>query len=125
MGSFISVFDVIKGATAKRCAYCGGRYEPEWEQEDFEGDIDYGYHYSYSNFKIDLCCTCAKEAINDKVDGIYFEECYGCGCEFDPFTEGPVFEKYREGQGYFEDDLSSYWEGNPLCMVCVCKKEGF
>lgn len=59
----------------RKCEYCG----EEFDVIDTQNAFDYITELSYLKVKPDLCFSCAVEAVDSKMKGIYFETCDCCG----------------------------------------------
>ena len=101
----------------KICEWCG----EEFDLQDTEEQFIIATGYPYENVKKCLCASCAIEAIDDEVDGVYFEECRECGKKFDLMEERSNFDS---SFGYDNDlSLQDYWDGEPLCCDCTMAKK--
>ena len=68
---------------------------------------------SYSNIRPCLCGKCAVQAIEDKVDDVYYENCSNCGRSFDLIKGIAEFETYT-GETY-----SDCFDCNYMCPQCA------
>ena len=101
----------------KKCEFCGKEYDPDFEEDSFACKC---CTLSYSNFRKDLCADCALQAIEDEVDGIYFEQCEKCGCEFDYFLDKSKFDNHFPW--YNGTTLSDHWDNQILCADCAIEE---
>lgn len=94
------------------CEWC----ENEFDKYDAESEFleEYGF-LSYENFRICLCGECAKEAISQHADGVYYEHCEECGEDFDYITDSARFENKCDGI-----TLSSEWDSANKILCCDC-----
>ena len=100
-----------------KCEWCGKRYDREEADSIFSMET---YCLSYSNVRKNLCGECAVQAIQDEVDGVYFETCERCGKEFDLIEESSEFDSnFSEANG---TSLRDYWEDGVLCGECALRK---
>ena len=94
----------------KICEWCGKEFDASEAENEF--DIEVGM-LSYQNIRKCLCGSCAVEAINDQVDGVYFEHCENCGKRFDYIMDSCEFER-TTGM-----DLTDFWGTQILCCDCA------
>lgn len=73
---------------------------------------------NYDNLAIRLCLDCAINAIDDEVDGVYFETCEECGKRFDLIEEQSKFRYYPDDYGRLRD----YWDDKILCAECAAEE---
>lgn len=100
-----------------RCEWCGKEYDRDEAERIFSSET---FCLSYSNIRKDLCGECAVEAIENEVDGVYFETCEECGKEFDPIEESSEFDSnFGWANG---TSLRDYWDDKILCAECALKK---
>ena len=99
------------------CEWCGRSFDLE-EAEDFF-DIE-TFALNYNNLKKKLCGNCAVQAIEDKVDGVYFETCEKCGKEFDLFVDEIEFANNFEW--FSGTELRDYWKNHILCAECALEE---
>lgn len=100
-----------------KCEYCGQRYDKDEAYNDFSMET---YSLSYSNIRKSLCADCAIQAIEDGVEGVYFETCEECGKKFDLIKEESKFESnFSWANG---TSLRDYWEDKIRCCDCALKK---
>ena len=59
----------------RKCEFCG----EEFDVIDTQNAFDYITELSYLKVKPDLCFTCAVQAVDFKMKGVYFETCDCCG----------------------------------------------
>ena len=97
------------------CEWCGA----EFDRDDAETMFSIETSLNYDNFRICLCGDCAVEAIEDQVDGVYFETCESCGKVFDLFEDSLAFS--NQFPDYNGTDLRDHWdeEGKILCCDCA------
>ena len=74
--------------------------------------FSYSGSLSYYNFNIDLCASCADEAIDNEVEDVYYEDCEKCGKKFDLIRVRPEIDATYGDDAY--DML-----GNYLCKDCA------
>lgn len=104
----------------KTCERCG----KEFDEDDYLNESDFndevGSLLSYRNVRPCLCGSCAAQAIVDEEEGIYFETCEECGCEFDYIEEK---SKLYFSDGWNEGNLLDFWnESNRItCADCAMK----
>jgi len=97
-----------------RCDWCGEKFDKEYADDFFSSET---FTFSYSSFRKCLCGSCAVKAIEDEVDGVYFETCEECGKEFDPFDDNSEFR--RHFNWYDTMDLWEFWKDKILCGDCA------
>ena len=95
------------------CEQCGKRFNVNKAREIFEDEC--GRLWSYDNFTECLCGDCAVEAIQEEVEGVYFETCVKCGKRFDYGEECAEFYNYDNG----DIGLAACWDEGPLCASCA------
>lgn len=103
-----------------KCKWCGKRFDREEAEEEF--NLEYvGTVLNYTCFRPVLCFECACEAIEEEVDGVYFETCQECGAEFDYIDEKSKFE--NRFPSYSGTTLTDYWDvaNKYLCADCAMK----
>lgn len=93
------------------CEWCGKQYDPLSEVEEDNFDL---FLLSYDNVSDRLCGKCANEAIENMVDGYYFETCEVCGKKFDYVIAKSKYESSHPDL-FFEDS----WEGKIRCLDCA------
>lgn len=102
----------------KECKWCGKSFDPAEAADVFEIET---VLFEYSNFNIDLCDECAIEAIEDEVDGIYFEICEECGRTFDWFE---ALGQFTSNSYHSElEDYRDFCEDRILCYDCASELE--
>lgn len=91
------------------CEWCNKEFDPDEAEEYFNSEAGI---LIYQNIRKCLCGDCAVEAINDEVEGVYYETCENCGKVFD------VFEDMHE---LSEEGISLYdcWDDEILCADCA------
>lgn len=100
----------------RKCEFCG----EEFDVIDTQNAFDYITELSYLKVKPDLCFSCAVEAVDFKMKGVYFETCDCCGKKFDRFEDE---ERFENAEATFEDKtLEDYWRPLTLCCDCVLEK---
>lgn len=99
-----------------KCKWCGESFDREDALYEFEGET----LLNYANLALRLCGSCAIQAIEDEVDGVYFETCADCGTQFDLIEEQSKFDSDPNDFGYLRD----YWDDGdrPRCAECALKK---
>ena len=97
----------------KKCEWCGNEFDLSEAEDEFESGHP---GLSYKNIRKCLCGSCAIDAINDMVDGIYFERCEKCGKKFDYIVDSSEFERYNSLS------LIDFWEDQILCCDCALKE---
>lgn len=96
------------------CEWCGKEFDSDDAEYEFDAEIGL---LSYENIKPHLCGGCAVQAIQDEVDGVYFETCEQCGKHFDFIADNGRFTRY------FPDiDLLDCWEHQILCCDCAMEE---
>lgn len=98
----------------KKCEYCGKYFDKSEAKDEFECNI---IDLDYENFNICLCGECAIEAIENEVDGIYYDICHKCGKQFDIMNDTDNFRSYFEYENGIE--LRDTWDSYPLCCDCA------
>ena len=95
------------------CEWCGVEFDSCEAADTFEMET----MLSYNNLRKCLCGDCAIEAIEDLVDGVYYETCEKCGKTFDLITESAEFDShFSEANGVGLRDL---WDYHILCCDCA------
>lgn len=95
------------------CTWCGKKYDPS-EEEEYVYDTWNMLHYDYRTMRINLCGSCANEAVEQQADGVFVNTCERCGREFDPMTENMEFANYVDGIS-----LTDTWDSQVLCAACA------
>ena len=103
-----------------KCEWCGRNFDREDAADEFDQEY-IGWILSYSCFKPTLCYECACQAIEDEVDGVYFETCEECGTTFDFITEKSDFE--RRFPSYNGTTLTDYWDESHKYLCADCAME--
>lgn len=99
-----------------KCEWCDTVFDLDDAESIFTSET---FCLSYANIKKCLCGNCAVQAIEDEVDGVYFETCEECGKEFDLITESNEFDSnFSEANG---TSLRDYWDDKILCSDCALK----
>lgn len=99
----------------RKCIVCGDTFDVVETQKDFE----YVTGLSYMKIKPDLCFRCAVEAVELKIEDVYFEKCERCGEPFDLFADEERF--INAHATYEEETLEEQWQ--PLTLCCDCALE--
>lgn len=99
------------------CVWCNEKFEKQEAECFFEGEI---LGLVYRNIRKCLCGKCSVEAIEDEVDGVYFETCEVCGVEFDLIEESAEFSKHFTD--YSGTVLRDYWNPNIVCCDCALRQ---
>lgn len=94
-----------------KCEWCGKEFDEDEAREQFESEYS---RLSYDNIRKCLCGDCAIDAIEDEVDGVYYERCEHCGEEFDYIEDCNTFSSRFSGT-----ELDDYWDDGPLCADCA------
>lgn len=92
------------------CKHCGKEFDEPFERDTFSIEFP---RLSYESFTVELCADCAREVIEDEIDGIYIETCERCGKRFDYILETSSCLDRCGGS------LSSFWDNDILCLDCV------
>ena len=101
----------------EECERCGKMFDKEVDSDSF--DIEFGY-LLYEHFRPCLCEKCAIQAIEDGEDGVYFETCQKCGCEFDLALEEA---RFREHFPWFNGtELTDRWDNGIMCADCAIEE---
>ena len=98
------------------CEWCGNTFDKRDAEDIFETEI---FGLSYGNIRKCLCGICSVAAINDEVDGIYFEMCEECGVKFDLMDAQDEFTSNFSWESGTE--LRDYWKDKILCSDCALK----
>ena len=101
----------------KKCEWCGNEFDLEEAEDIFDAEI---FTLSYDNFKKCLCGNCAVQAIEDKVDRVYFETCEKCGKKFDLFENETEFAEQFDWSNGIE--LRDCWGKMILCAECALEE---
>ena len=103
-----------------KCEQCGKAFDRDDAADEF--DIEYGstQYLSYDCVRPCLCGTCAIQAIEDGEDGVYFETCEKCGCEFDLAMEEVRFKKHFSW--FNGTSLTDHWNKGIKCADCVIEE---
>lgn len=100
----------------RKCIFCGNEFDVVTTQNDF----DYVTGLSYNKIKPDLCFSCAVEAVESEMEGVYYETCDCCGKKFDLFE---AEKRFIDAQATFEDEtLEEQWRPLTLCCDCALNK---
>ena len=98
----------------KKCELCHKPFDPEEAEYYFESET---FQLSYNNIEKCLCGECAVQALEDKVDGVYFETCEKCGKKFDLIDEESIFDNHFPW--YNGTELRDHWDEHILCAECA------
>lgn len=98
----------------KICEWCGKSFDPEEANEYFS--LDAGI-FSYDKIRKCLCGECAVKAIEDKIEGVYYETCEQCGRTFDVVEEESDFDSHFSWAN--GTNLYDYWHNQILCAECA------
>ncbi|MCI9264417.1 MAG: hypothetical protein HFF06_07550 [Oscillospiraceae bacterium] len=98
------------------CEWCGEDFELSDAESEFDGDMRF---LSYEHIRKSLCGSCAIQAIEDEVDGVYFETCEKCGKIFDFIIDSSKFLNKSNGV-----DLQDCWDNLILCCDCALDNIG-
>lgn len=98
------------------CEWCGKEFDLQDAEDEFESGT---FKLAYSNVRKCLCGSCSVEAIEDEVDGVYFETCEECGKEFDLAEESGEFDSNFSWEN--GTSLRDYWDEKILCCDCALK----
>lgn len=96
------------------CEWCGKEFDLQEAEYEFESET---FMLSYDNLHKSLCGSCAVKAIEDEVDGVYYEICEECGKEFDMIEDSCKFDSHFTG--YSGTELRDYWKDKILCCDCA------
>ena len=97
-----------------KCEWCGEFFDPEDAEEYFTTET---WLLSYSNVKKCLCGKCSVEAIENQVDGVYFETCERCGKTFDLIEDESAFNNHFSW--FNGTSLRDHWDNQILCVECA------
>ena len=104
----------------EKCERCGKMFDKENAFDVFEEEFGSSLYLSYDQLRPCLCENCAIQAIEDREDGVYFETCEKCGCEFDFALEDA---KYREYFPWFNGtELTDHWNKGIKCADCIIEE---
>ena len=97
-----------------KCEWCGKSFVLSEAEDDFEMEMEI---LSYSNIQKHLCGACAIEAIEQNVDGVYFETCENCGKSFDLILDKSAYSNHFS----WDNGTSLYdqWDDQILCAECA------
>lgn len=98
------------------CEWCNELFDVDVAEDEFETET---FLLNYNNIKKCLCGKCSISAIEDEVDGVYFEKCERCGSEFDLIEDNGEFERRVDGI-----DLKDMWDstGDIICFACAMEE---
>lgn len=94
----------------QNCEWCNKEFDEIEAEQEFEEE----FNLSYRKIRKCLCGICAIQAIEDMVDGIYFDKCEKCGKLFDLIEDEAEFEERCEGTS-----LTDWWINNGI-ICCDC-----
>lgn len=95
------------------CEWCSATFD----RDDAETTFSIETSLNYDNLRTCLCGDCAVEAIEDEVDGVYFETCERCGKVFDLFEDSLTFsQNFSDCSGTV---LRDHWDHEILCCNCA------
>ena len=104
----------------ENCERCGKAFDRDDAVDEFDEKYNSELYLSYDCIRPCLCGTCAIQAMEDKEDGVYFDICEKCGCEFDLALEDA---KFRERFPWFNGtELIDYWDKEIKCADCVIEE---
>ena len=91
------------------CEWCGKEFDPKEAEDYFNSEMGF---LIYQNVRKCLCGECAVEAIEEEVDGVYYETCEKCG---------KVFDVFKDMGDLSRDDISLFdcWVDDILCADCA------
>lgn len=98
----------------KICSWCNEKFALSEAEDEFEIEESL---FSYRNIKLCLCGKCAIQAVEDEVDGVYFETCEQCGKRFDVFVDSAEFSNHFSA--FNGTTLFDYWDNQILCCDCA------
>lgn len=75
----------------QKCEWCGEAFEQDEAEDYFNTEMGI---LVYRNVRKCLCGKCAVEAINDEVDGVYYETCEKCGRTFDLIVDKQTYSNH-------------------------------
>mgnify|MGYP002626828949 CR=1 FL=1 len=97
-----------------KCEWCGKSFDTDEAEDYFESET---WLLSYGNVKKCLCGECAVQAIEDQVDGVYFETCEKCGKTLDLIEDEGTFDNHFPW--YNGTRLRDHWDSQILCAECA------
>ena len=95
------------------CEWCGKEFDVDFDGDTFEMETN----LCYQNLRKCLCGDCAIQAIDDEVDGIYYETCERCGKTFDLIEDMGRFDS--NFPWYNGTRLRDHWRSEILCADCA------
>lgn len=95
------------------CEWCKNEFDLDFDRDTFEIET----FLSYPNLRKCLCSECAIQAIEDEVDGVYYETCERCNRTFDLIEEMAQFD--RNFPWYNGTRLRDHWTSEILCADCA------
>lgn len=95
------------------CEWCGKNFDIDFERDTFEIETN----LCYQNLRKCLCGECAIQAIEDEVDGVYFEVCDRCSKTFDLIEDMGKFDS--NFPWYNGTRLRDHWRTEILCADCA------
>lgn len=100
-----------------KCEWCGKEFDESYAEMVFSSET----MLEYANLNKCLCDKCAVQAIEDQVDGVYFETCESCGKRFDLFEDSSRFSSIDSNSGGM--DLRDWWISQGQILCCDCAEE--
>lgn len=95
------------------CEWCNKEIDMDFDCAEFESETN----LCYQNLRKCLCGECATQAIEDEVDGVYFEVCERCNKTFDYIEEMGKFDSYFQWSN--GTVLRDHWDQEILCADCA------
>lgn len=100
-----------------KCEWCGTVFDLDEAESIFTSET---YCLAYENITKCLCGNCAVQAIEDEVDGVYYETCEKCGKSFDLIEESAEFDRNFSWEN--GTSLRDYWNDQIICCDCALSK---
>ena len=97
-----------------KCEWCGKIFDLNDAEDDF--DMEMGI-LSYRHIQKCLCGACAIAAIEEEVDGVYFETCERCGKTFDLILDKSAYSNHFSWDN--GTNLYAQWDEQILCADCA------
>jgi len=97
-----------------KCEWCGKSFVLSEAEDDFGMEMGI---LNYNNIQKCLCGACAIEAIEQEIDGVYFETCEKCGKTFDLILDKSEYSNHFS----WDNGTSLYdqWDDQILCAECA------
>ena len=95
------------------CEWCGNVIDED-EVNDFCDETGIWTDY----IKKELCKDCLEQAWEDDVDGIFYDKCEECGCEFDIIEANSYFNSDSSVGDLYRSDVEDK-KGKTLCASCA------